>query len=93
MTDKDRDLVEELLTRAHPSNVDVTDRAAARIQTQARENERLREALKLFRGFGCPVCNGDCGAANPSVMCCPMQEADAALSKEPRQTFTRSDNV
>lgn len=45
MTDKDRDLVEELLTRAHPSNVDITDRAAARIQTLSAENERLREHI------------------------------------------------
>ena len=46
MTDKDGDLVEELLARAHPSNVDVTDRAAARIQTLSAENERLREVLR-----------------------------------------------
>lgn len=40
MTDKDRDLVEELLAIAHPYNVDVTDRAAARIETQARAIEQ-----------------------------------------------------
>lgn len=48
MTDKNRDLVEELLTRSHPSNVDVTDRAAARIQTLSVEIERLLEALTMI---------------------------------------------
>ena len=91
MTDEAKALVARL--RGNRPIPTLPHEAADLIETQARENERLREALKLFRGFGCPVCNGDCGAANPSVMCCPMQEADAALSKEPRQTFTRSDNV
>ena len=30
---------------------------------------------------GCPVCGGDCAAANPPVLFCPMQESDALLSK------------
>lgn len=47
-TSRSGDLVELLLTRAHPSNVDVTDRAAARIYTLSVENERLREALRLL---------------------------------------------
>lgn len=46
MTSEDRDLVEELLARAHPSNVHVTDRAAARIQTLSAEIERLRMAVR-----------------------------------------------
>ena len=45
MTGQDRDLVEELLCGAHPSNVTVTDRAAARIQTLSSEIDRLREEL------------------------------------------------
>ena len=95
MTDEAKALVERLRSfRLDDSDdYDAHVEAADLIETQAREIERLRGALRLFRGFGCPVCNGDCGAANPSVMCCSMQEADAALSKEPRQTFTRSDNV
>lgn len=48
MTSKDKDLVEELLTRAHQSNVDVTDRAAARIEALSAENERLRYELRCI---------------------------------------------
>ena len=42
MTSQDRDLVEELLGVAHPSNVTITDKAAARIHTLSAEVERLR---------------------------------------------------
>jgi len=40
----------------------------------------LREALRAFQSYGCPVCGGDCSAANPPVSLCPMQEAEAALA-------------
>ena len=39
----------------------------------------MAEALVLFLGYGCPVCSGDCGSANPPVMRCPMLTAYAAL--------------
>ena len=42
MTGQDRDLVEELLGGARPSNVTITDRAAARVHTLSAEVERLR---------------------------------------------------
>lgn len=40
----------------------------------------LVAALELFQSFGCPLCNGDCGSANPPVTTCPMQIARAALT-------------
>lgn len=36
------------------------------------EVERLRERVDTFMSYGCPVCSGDCGAANPPVYGCPM---------------------
>ena len=42
--------------------------------------ERLARALDHLAGYGCPVCNGDCAAANPPVSMCPIQEARAALA-------------
>lgn len=41
----------------------------------------LLEALKSFQSYGCPICNGDCGSANPPVSMCPMEMAYAAISK------------
>lgn len=34
-----------------------------------------REAVHLFASYGCPICGGDCAAANPPVAMCPMQAA------------------
>jgi hypothetical protein len=55
---------------------------------QARANSRLiaaapelYEALGYLRDYGCPVCSGDCGSANPPVTACPMQKVSAALAK------------
>lgn len=45
------------------------------------ELTRLREALITLRSFGCPVCNGDCSAANPPVMSCPIQITEEALKE------------
>ena len=39
----------------------------------------LREALVTFLDYGCPVCQGDCSAANPPIIGCPMQQAQAAI--------------
>ena len=41
----------------------------------------LLEALHGLIVFGCPACNGDCGAANPPVLACPIQSARAAIRK------------
>ena len=54
--------------------------ACAEIETQAREIERLRGVLKRWQYSGCPDCSGDCGSANPPVMCCIMEETRAALA-------------
>ncbi len=40
---------------------------------------KMRDAVSLFRSFGCPLCSGDCGSANPPVYVCPMQVAEEAL--------------
>lgn len=37
------------------------------------EIEQLRERVSEFRGYGCPVCHGDCASANPPVPLCPMR--------------------
>jgi len=47
----------------------------------------LVEAAKAFQHYGCPVCSGDCGSANPPVMNCPMQALSAALAP-----FTKGQN-
>lgn len=43
-------------------------------------NNPLVEALRAMRDYGCPVCSGDCSAANPPVSFCPMQMIDTALA-------------
>jgi hypothetical protein len=45
------------------------------------EVDVLRTALDIFQSFGCPVCSGDCAAANPPVIMCPMRWAREALSQ------------
>ena len=47
----------------------------------------LVEAAKAFQHYGCPVCSGDCGSANPPVMACPMQDLRQALAP-----FTKGKN-
>lgn len=54
------------------------------LNTRAGSHHRLVEALEVMRGHGCPVCNGDCGSANPPVMSCPMLMIDAALKEAGR---------
>ena len=41
--------------------------------------ETLAGALGEMQSYGCPVCNGDCGSANPPVMSCPMSQCAEAL--------------
>ena len=47
--------------------------------------ETLAGALKGMQSYGCPVCNGDCGSANPPVMSCPMSQCDEALRQYKEQ--------
>ena len=46
------------------------------------EVERLRRVLARWQYSGCPNCSGDCGSANPPVMCCIMEETRAALGEK-----------
>jgi hypothetical protein len=43
--------------------------------------DEARAALRLFYGYGCPACGGDCGSANPPVNLCPVQAAHRALAE------------
>ena len=54
--------------------------------------ETLAGALGEMQSYGCPVCNGDCGSANPPVMSCPMSQCAEALReyKEARDEFYQS---
>lgn len=54
--------------------------AAINLPALTAEVDRLREALKRWQYSGCPDCGGDCGSANPPVMCCIMEETRAALA-------------
>lgn len=55
--------------------------------------QKLAEALELFQGYGCPVCSGDCGSANPPVYSCPMIAAHAALSLTPTSALSQLRDV
>ena len=55
---------------------------AYHIETVEAENERLRRVLARWQYSGCPDCSGDCGSANPPVMCCIMEETRAALGEK-----------
>jgi len=41
----------------------------------------LEEALSNLMIYGCPDCGGDCAAANPPVLGCPMKAAFVVLEK------------
>ncbi len=62
------------------------DAAKADLQAANRElakfkalAETLAGALEGMQSYGCPVCNGDCGSANPPVIFCPMTQCAEAL--------------
>lgn len=55
---------------------------ATTIGEQLAEIERLRAVLSRWQYSGCPDCSGDCGSANPPVMCCIMEETRAALGEK-----------
>ena len=43
--------------------------------------ERAEKALREFAPSVCPVCGGDCSAANPPVTYCPVQIHAQALKE------------
>ena len=45
--------------------------------------ERMDAALARWEYGGCPVCHGDCSAANPPITMCIMQETRAARKDQP----------
>lgn len=47
--------------------------------TTVQQLDRVLDTLRLFQAAGCPVCSGDCGAANPQINICPMQEMRDAI--------------
>lgn len=73
-------LIEKHWVDDHDAIYKQREEAADLIETQAREIERLRGVLKRWQCSGCPDCSGDCGSANPPVMCCIMEETRAALA-------------
>lgn len=58
------------------------DEATARAEADEARVKALEAALRELRSYGCPVCNGDCGSANPPVISCPMQSISATLGGE-----------
>jgi hypothetical protein len=64
----------ERMLAVHRLAVDV-DAMKARIA-------ELKTALNGLMVYGCPACNGDCSAANPPVIGCPMEAARAAYLGE-----------
>lgn len=68
-----------LACEGHDAAAEITALRSA-LSAKDEEVKRLREAVLAFQCYGCPVCHGDCGSANPPVGSCPMQLARAALS-------------
>lgn len=64
-----------LLSGQYDAQLEIAERAkedAARLRAHC---EALERALGLYTCHPCPVCNGDCGSANPPVLNCPTQAA------------------
>lgn len=73
-----RDAAKRLLAES----LAISGSAVEAMRSERARAERLEAALRLFYpGAGCPVCSGDCAAANPPVLVCPMREARAALAE------------
>ena len=67
--------------RYNPAKVQVSDFAyIVHAANNFPKAQALADALRALRDFGCPVCSGDCGSANPPVTNCPMAAASAALT-------------
>lgn len=82
------DMVDAIATAIDDSmDMDWTGRTGAEAVVRNCGVFELYEALEQMRSYGCPVCSGDCGSANPPVVSCPMRIAARALAKvrgEPR---------
>ncbi len=73
------DLREYLTTRQ------ISDLLEAQAKEIAEKDARIAELEAALNGlmvYGCPACNGECSAANPPVIGCPMEAARAALKGE-----------
>lgn len=67
----------------HCSAVNTYIRISSQLEAE-RDELRVKlaerdELLRELAGYGCPVCGGDCSAANPPVALCPMTRIDALL--------------
>lgn len=63
------------------------------------ELAEVKQTVALFEYYGCPICHGDCAAANPPVYCCPMEaarrvrERDAQHLKEEKPAVDIPDRI
>ena len=55
--------------------------AAARIEAQAAMLRECVGALEYYTQYACPICGGDCSAANPPILYCPPQVARTTLTR------------
>lgn len=62
------ELAKEIAEEAEEESLAEIARLTARVA-------ELKDALNAFEIYGCPVCHGDCSAANPPVSLCPMRMA------------------
>lgn len=62
------------------ANVPSVHEDVANAQLMCASKDMLN-ALKVIQSYGCPVCSGDCGSANPPVMNCPMKTVNTAIRK------------
>lgn len=60
-------------------NVVICDRRV--VDAAADLIDSLESIVSDFQQYGCPICNGDCGSANPPIYNCPMSNAHGALAK------------
>jgi len=68
---------------------DAISRLQSALSVSQAQGEVMREALRSFQSYGCPVCHGDCASANPPVLGCPMRLAQEALQSTPPTAVAR----
>ena len=68
------------LIEALRTNTLLAEAATALAALQA-DAARYRDALRNWESFGCPICGGDCSAANPPVTDCPIKRSRAAIDE------------
>ena len=76
-------LTRQVIFAEEQTAVDSEILAHLRSQLTERDAEiaRLREALRGWISFGCPICNSDCSAANPPVSACIIRDTMQALKE------------